>query len=207
MKLILTENQINNLIENSEINSYPELEKFFSMLLNPENEIIKQLGKEKGGIFLQWLKDKDSDVLNKGTNTGAIIHPLNGRGELVSKFGKRFAPKKGASTMHKGIDIAVASNTPVYAAADGTVEFAGEMKGYGGVVIINHDNFKTKYAHLSSWNTESGDQVKQGMNIGYSGGGNRDPHRGTSTGPHLHFEIINETGVAVNPLNYIKTLA
>lgn len=207
MKLILTESQISNIIENNQVNSYPELEKFFSMLLNPENEIIKQLGKEKGTNFLQWLKDKNSDVLKKDKNSGAIIHPLNGRGRLASRFGKRIAPKKGASTMHKGVDIAVQSNTPVYASADGVIEYAGEMKGYGGVIIINHDNFKTKYAHLSSWNVETGDPVKQGMNIGYSGGGNRDPHRGTSTGPHLHFEIIDNSGLAVNPLDYIQNIA
>lgn len=207
MKLILTEEQISNLIENNQVDSYPELEKFFSMLFNPENEIYKLLGNEKGENFIQWLKDKDSDVLKKDKNSGAIIHPLNGRGRLVSKFGRRIAPKKGASTSHKGIDISTPSNTPVYAAANGVIEYAGELKGYGGVVIINHDNFKTKYAHLSSWNVKTGDPVEQGTNIGSSGGGIRDPHRGTSTGPHLHFEIIDSAGLAVNPLDYIKNLA
>jgi murein DD-endopeptidase MepM/ murein hydrolase activator NlpD len=206
MKVILTENQFKTILKEVDENSYPNLEKFFKLMTDPQSQIYKYLGAEVGEKFLQWLTAKNSDITNDNIqNNNEIIDPLNGKGKIItSEFGKRAVPTKGASTTHEGIDISVPSDTPVYAAAAGTVITAGVLKGYGGIVIIDHGGFKTKYAHLKNWNVYQGVKVEQGSKIGNSGGGSMDPNKGISTGPHLHFEIINNQDVAVNPLNYIK---
>ena len=207
MKVILTEDQLKNVLKEVDEKSYPNLEKFFSLMTDPQNQILKMLGAEEGKNFLQWLSSKNSEITNdKIQGNGAIIDPVNGKGRVTSSFGMRDKPTRGASSTHEGIDIGVPSDTPVYAAAAGTIVNAGIMQGYGGVVIIDHGTFKTKYGHLRSWNVYQGQKVEQGTKIGNSGGGRMDPNRGTSTGPHLHFELLNDQDVAVNPLNYIKNL-
>ena len=113
-------------------------------------------------------------------------------------FGGRKAPKKGASTNHKGIDWATPIGTAVMASSGGTVTRAGWGSGYGYVVYIQHaDGRETRYGHLSKVLVSVGQKVSQGQKIALSG------NTGRSTGPHLHFEIrIN--GQAVNPLNYLN---
>ena len=99
--------------------------------------------------------------------------------------------------LHEGIDFAVRTGTPVYAAAAGTVVKAGWSGGYGYLVVIDHGNgYQTYYAHNSRLCVSVGQSVSKGQNIAYSGS------TGNSTGPHLHFEVrIN--GNTTNPLNYI----
>lgn len=124
------------------------------------------------------------------------IKPING-GRLTSNFGPRKAPKKGASTNHKGIDWGTPVGTPVYASCGGTVARAGWLSGYGYCIYINHpDGKQTRYAHLSKVLVSAGQSVSQGQKIALSG------NTGNSTGPHLHFEI-HVGGKAVNPFNYI----
>jgi murein DD-endopeptidase MepM/ murein hydrolase activator NlpD len=85
---------------------------------------------------------------------------------------------------HKGWDIAAGEGTPIYAVADGTVKFAGwNNQGYGNLVVIDHGDFQTLYAHLSSVSVGAGNSVVQGQVVGGMG------NTGFSTGPHLHFEI------------------
>ncbi len=124
------------------------------------------------------------------------IWPAYGR--ISSGFGRRNAPKAGASTYHQGIDIAVPTGTSVMASNGGTVTVAGWQSGYGYVVYIQHgDGRVTRYGHLSRILVRTGQRVNQGERIALSG------NTGNSTGPHLHFEIrIN--GSAVNPLNYLQ---
>lgn len=87
---------------------------------------------------------------------------------------------------HKGVDYAAPTGTPVKAAGDGTVSFAGNKGGYGRTVILQHGNqYSTLYAHLSRYpkGLNEGDHVKQGQVIGYVG------QSGWATGPHLHYEF------------------
>ena len=99
--------------------------------------------------------------------------------------------------MHAGIDIGASTGTPIYAAAAGTVIYAGWMGGYGNVVLIDHLNgLVTVYAHQSSIATGDGARVSQGQVIGSVGS------TGNSTGPHLHFET-RVWGTAVNPMQYL----
>ena len=99
--------------------------------------------------------------------------------------------------MHEGIDISVPEGTPVRAAKPGTVILAAYTGGYGNYTCVDHGGgLSSCYAHQSSFAVSSGDQVDQGEVIGYSG------NTGSSTGPHLHFEI-RVNGSAVDPLGYL----
>lgn len=137
-------------------------------------------------------------VVERGTKIPpTYIRPISG-GRLSSGFGGRKAPKRGASTNHKGIDLATPTGTAVMASCGGTVTRAGWAAGYGYVVFIQHpDGRETRYGHLSKVLVSAGQKVSQGQKIALSG------NTGNSTGPHLHFEIrIN--GTPVNPLNYLS---
>lgn len=141
-------------------------------------------------------------VTNTGTGkTGNIRLPINYKGQggrISSEFGPRNTGIQGASTNHKGIDIAIASGTGVNAAQGGKVTYAAKMGGYGNVIFIDHpDGSQTRYAHLSKIDVKVGQMVDIGSHIGKVGS------TGVSSGPHLHFEV-RENGVAKNPRNYIK---
>lgn len=137
-------------------------------------------------------------VVEVGTKVPpTFIKPISG-GRISSGFGRRSAPKRGASTYHKGIDWATPVGTAVVASSGGVVERAGWGSGYGYVVYINHaDGRQTRYGHLSKILVKPGDRVSQGQKIALSG------NTGRSTGPHIHFEIL-VGGTAVNPLDIIN---
>ncbi|MBR1930933.1 MAG: M23 family metallopeptidase [Lachnospiraceae bacterium] len=137
-------------------------------------------------------------IVERGTKIPpTYIKPISG-GRLSSGFGRRKAPKRGASSYHKGVDWATPTGTAVYASCGGVVEKAGWGSGYGYVIYINHeDGRQTRYGHLSKVLVKAGQSVKQGDKIALSGS------TGVSTGPHLHFEILIG-GKQVNPLNYLE---
>lgn len=137
-------------------------------------------------------------IVERGTKIPpTYIKPISG-GRMSSGFGGRKAPKKGASTNHKGIDWATPTGTAVMASCGGVVTKAGWGSGYGYVVYIQHpDGKETRYGHLSKVLVSSGQKVSQGQKIALSG------NTGVSTGPHVHFEI-RIGGSAVNPLNYLN---
>jgi murein DD-endopeptidase MepM/ murein hydrolase activator NlpD len=123
--------------------------------------------------------------------------PYNG---VTSKFGMRIHPTLGRQEMHRGSDLKAAMNTPVYATADGIVEYAGyhEKSGYGNLVILQHNyGFKTYYGHLNKVVIKSGTFVTKGTLLAYSG------NSGMSNGPHLHYEI-RFISRALNPFWFIK---
>ncbi len=117
-------------------------------------------------------------------------------GAVTSSFGNRVHPITGRSRFHSGIDIAASSGSAIWAAQDGTVLFSGRMRGYGEVVIIDHGEFVTLYAHMSLRQINEGARVGQGQQIGLIGS------TGNSTGPHLHFEIRID-GNTNNPMIYL----
>ncbi|MBJ7539989.1 peptidoglycan DD-metalloendopeptidase family protein [Marinomonas transparens] len=111
---------------------------------------------------------------------------------ISSKFNpKRLHPIFKTSRPHRGVDYAASSGTPVKAAGDGKISFAGKQNGYGNVVIIDHGKgYQTLYAHLRGFarGTKRGRRVSQGKIIAYVG------QTGWATGPHLHYEFrINGT--------------
>lgn len=113
---------------------------------------------------------------------GAPIEGLR----ISDSYGMRMHPIRKKKIMHNGIDFKAHTGTPVYATADGAVEYAGLHKtsGFGKLIILQHAlGFKTYYAHLSDIKIKSGTFVNKGQLIGLSG------NTGRSTGPHLHYEV------------------
>ncbi|MDO4189161.1 MAG: M23 family metallopeptidase [Lachnospiraceae bacterium] len=137
-------------------------------------------------------------IVERGTKTPpTYMYPISG-GRLSSQFGRRKAPKKGASTYHKGVDFAVPTGTAIRATSGGVVTRAGWGSGYGYCVYIRHpDGKESRYGHCSKVLVKAGQTVKQGEKIALSG------NTGVSTGPHLHFEIL-VGGSQVNPLKYLQ---
>ena len=117
---------------------------------------------------------------------------------ITSGFGYRRDPFNGRGAMHSGIDFKGAVGSPIFAAADGRVTFAGWKAGYGKAIEITHGNgMLTRYAHLSRIGVKVGQPVEAGTTIGGLG------NTGRSTGPHLHFEVrINDR--AVNPRPFLE---
>lgn len=104
---------------------------------------------------------------------------------ISDSFGMRMHPIKGKRVMHHGIDFKADVGTPVYATADGVVEYSGNKgDGYGRQIVILHNfGFKTNYSHLDKLLVENGEFVHKGQKIAESG------NTGRSTGPHLHYEV------------------
>lgn len=128
---------------------------------------------------------------------GQLMNPVPGA-RLSSMFGLRRAPTAGASTNHKGIDLAAPNGTPILAAGAGTVTFAGSLGSAGNVVEIDHGGgLKTKYFHMASFLVQRGSIVQAGQRIGAVGS------TGRSTGNHLHFEVVKD-GEKQNPLAFIS---
>ena len=120
-------------------------------------------------------------------------------GKVSSEFGYREHPVTHDKKFHKGIDISVAKNTPVKAAAYGTVVSAGWAGGYGNYIIIDHGNgIRTCYAHNDRFNAKVNDKVKSGQVIAFA------DSTGMSTGNHCHFEV-KEGRNFVNPRGYLET--
>ncbi|WBU52554.1 DUF5930 domain-containing protein [Paracoccus sp. SCSIO 75233] len=118
--------------------------------------------------------------------------PVKSAFRLTSGFGPRWG------RMHKGLDMAGPTGTPVLAPGDGVVTFAGRQNGYGNIIKIEHAlGTETRYAHLSKIRVKVGQKVSRGAQIGDMG------NTGRSTGPHLHYEVRVD-GKAVNPMSFIK---
>lgn len=121
-----------------------------------------------------------------------------GKGYILSEFDFRKDPFTGETKFHNGIDIGVWYGTPVIATADGIVNCANWVGAYGFVVYIDHNyGYQTRYAHNSKLIVRSGQSVKRGDVIAYSGS------TGRSEGPHLHYEV-RVNGVPKNPRNFLK---
>lgn len=143
------------------------------------------------GGRVEYYDDKGRNVRKALLKT-----PIDGA-KLSSSFGMRHHPILGFNMMHRGIDFAAPTGTPIVAAGDGLVEKAGRQDAYGNYVKIRHTkSHATAYAHLSRFapGLKAGKRVRQGEVIGYVGSSGR------STGPHLHYEVlIGEK--QVNPLS------
>ncbi|KAA5603730.1 peptidoglycan DD-metalloendopeptidase family protein [Roseospira marina] len=134
------------------------------------------------------------DEAGRGVRKPLMRTPIDGA-RISSSFGMRRHPILGYSKMHTGVDFAAPTGTPIYAAGDGVVHYAGRKGGYGKYVQVRHNaEFSTAYAHMSRIEVENGQRVKQGDIIGRVGA------TGRVTGPHLHYEIIRG-GQKVNPLD------
>jgi murein DD-endopeptidase MepM/ murein hydrolase activator NlpD len=122
------------------------------------------------------------------------IRPVSGW--ISSRFGYRVSPFTGRREMHRGLDIANRSGTPIIAPADGIVTFSGRKGLMGKMITIDHGfGMVTRYGHNKKLLKKKGARVKRGETIALMG------NTGRSTGPHVHYEV-RLNGVAVNPMNY-----
>lgn len=129
----------------------------------------------------------------------AMLYPLPFQSPITSRFGWRIHPITGDRRFHQGVDLGAPFGTPVLAAMAGRVELSDFLDGYGITVILEHNegSQKTLYAHLSGVAVQPGTWVEPGMVIGWVGS------TGHSTGPHLHFEVQQNTPqgwLAIDPL-------
>ncbi|MBW4558923.1 MAG: peptidoglycan DD-metalloendopeptidase family protein [Trichormus sp. ATA11-4-KO1] len=136
---------------------------------------------------------KPIDATTPPPSSASTAYVWPAKGVLTSGYGRRWG------RMHRGIDIANATGTPIYAAADGVVETSGWNRGgYGILVEIRHpDGSKTRYAHNNRTLVQAGQQVSQGQQIAEMGS------TGFSTGPHTHFEIHPAGKGASNPIAFL----
>ncbi|MCB9987883.1 MAG: peptidoglycan DD-metalloendopeptidase family protein [Rhodospirillales bacterium] len=186
-----------------------KLEVLYEQIETEDGELIKsgdvlyaRLNVNGRDIPVYRYEDKNGDV-DYYTAEGRSIRkalmktPIDGA-RVSSGFGLRKHPVLGYSKMHKGLDFAAPTGTPIYAAGDGTVEKAGRWSSFGNYIRIRHNSsLKTAYAHLNriERGVTPGSRVKQGQVIGYVG------TTGRSTGPHLHYEVM-VNGAQVNPQSH-----
>jgi murein DD-endopeptidase MepM/ murein hydrolase activator NlpD len=162
--------------------------------VNPQQ--LKLRSRQPGKWTMQLPQNIAAIDLNSISNftlpiTGAIIS---------SGFGWRIHPVTGQRKLHKGVDFAAPTGTPIFAAADGVVTDAGWTDGgYGNIVELRHsDGSVTLYAHTNKVYVSKGQSVNRGQAIAEVG------TTGRSTGPHLHFEVQPDGKTAVDPMDYLQ---
>ncbi|BBC23346.1 peptidase M23 [Pseudanabaena sp. ABRG5-3] len=162
--------------------------------INPQQ--LKLKSRQPGKWSMQLPQNIAAIDLNSVSNftlpiTGAVIS---------SGFGWRVHPVTGEKRLHKGVDFAAPTGTPIFAAADGVVTDAGWTDGgYGNIVELRHeDGSVTLYAHTNRVYVSKGQVVNKGQAIAEVG------TTGRSTGPHLHFEVQPDGKNAVDPMDYLQ---
>lgn len=170
----LTDNNPENILENE-----TEFVPFDEPSLNATVEAT-------GGVDIKIASSDEipeNVSLNSYTLSKKMINPVI-NGKTTSEFGARIHPISNELTFHAGIDIAADLETPIYAAFDGKVAVADYDKWNGNYMKIKHENgLMTVYCHCESLNVKKGENIRAGEVIGYVGS------TGSSTGPHLHFEL------------------
>ncbi len=161
--------------------------------LNPQDLRLKSA--QPGHWTMQLPQNIAAIDLNSITSFALPV-----TGPISSGFGWRVHPITGERKLHKGVDFAVATGTPIFAAADGVVTYAGWTDdGYGNVVELRHENGAvTLYAHANKVYVSQGQIVNKGQAIAEVG------TTGRSTGPHLHFEVQPDGKTAVDPMDYLQ---
>jgi murein DD-endopeptidase MepM/ murein hydrolase activator NlpD len=161
----------------------------------PRRSVIRVYAVDADGNRIERSRTPSESTLAAsiapGTSCLQMSWPVDG--PVSSPFGKR------EGKMHDGIDLAVATDTPVRAACDGVVAYAGNgLRGYGNLVILKHaDMLATVYAHNRELLVKEGQAVKRGQAIARSG------QTGKASAPHLHFEVRKDS-IARNPLGYLR---
>jgi murein DD-endopeptidase MepM/ murein hydrolase activator NlpD len=183
------------------VNKYKDLENYDNAGLVVE--ATKKLDKISKQLYIQ---SKSFDEVfkmakNKSEMLASIpaIQPVSNKdlNRLASGFGYRTHPIYKIAHMHTGLDFSAPTGTDIYATGNGTVvAVERELRGYGNHVVVDHGyGYQTLYAHMSKFNVRVGQKVKRGDVIGYVGS------TGTSTAPHVHYEVI-KNGQKINPINF-----
>lgn len=183
------------------VNKYRELEGYSnSELLIATTKKIDRLTRQ---LYIQSKSHDEIFALakNKTQMLASIpaIQPLSNKDltRIASGFGYRIHPIYKTSIMHTGLDFTAPAGTEIYATGNGIVEKVEyEGRGYGNNVIIKHGyGYQTLFGHMSRVKVRTGQKVNRGDVIGFVG------NTGTSTGPHLHYEVI-KNDKKINPVNF-----
>lgn len=184
-----------------------DFRKLFS--LGSREKVIENFqASDSGSIDMEALKGQIKNTVGTVTEIREYLHqqkdiylstprgwPVAGR--ITSSYGKRENPVHGGNDFHSGLDIAVATGTPVTATADGIVSFSGWSEGNGNLVVLEHGlGYSTLYAHNKTTAVRVGQHVSRGDKIALAGS------TGNSTGPHSHYEIWKK-GRHVNPMPFL----
>ena len=167
------------------------------------NSIVTTLNNMQSRINAQKASYKDLGGMVKDKEkllaATPAIQPVSNADlkRIASGFGYRIDPVYKTVKLHPGLDFAAPAGTPIYATANGTVEFAGNRgDGYGNNVIINHGyGYKTLFGHMFKIKARTGQRVTRGEVIGWVGS------TGKSTGPHCHYEVI-KNGNKIDPIYF-----
>ncbi len=170
-----------------------------SELISSTLKRIDQIARQ---LYVQSISYDEVLELAKNKNNmlasiPAIIPIAKGKEQLVSGFGMRIHPIYKTLRMHEGVDFTAPTGTPIYATGNGVVKSAVRSShGYGIMVIVDHGyGYETRYAHMSALKVRKGQKVVRGEIVGLVG------NTGTSTAPHLHYEVVRN-GRKVNPVSY-----
>lgn len=182
-------------------NRYKDLEGFNSSdLMIATTRKIDQLSRQ---LYIQSKSYDEVFVLAKQKTEMLAsipgIQPLFNKdlNRIASGFGFRIHPIYKTSMMHEGLDFTAPIGTEIYSTGNGVVAKTELMaRGYGNNVLINHGfGYQTLYAHMIKFKVRAGQRIKRGDVIGYVG------NTGSSTGPHLHYEVW-KNGVKIDPINF-----
>jgi murein DD-endopeptidase MepM/ murein hydrolase activator NlpD len=183
------------------VDRYKDLEGYDNSDLVKETTMKLDMLSKKLYIQSKSLDEVVKMAKNKEHMLASIpaIQPVSNKDltRMASGFGYRVHPIYKVQHMHTGMDFTSPTGTEIYATGDGTVTIAdAQSRGYGNHVVINHGyGYQTLYGHMSKIGVKPGQKVKRGEVIGYVGS------TGTSTAPHLHYEVI-KGGNKINPINY-----
>jgi murein DD-endopeptidase MepM/ murein hydrolase activator NlpD len=154
---------------------------------------------EKADFWIAQIEERLcelNEVPEARTDIADFSWPLDGVVRVTSGFGMRRDPFDGSRQFHEGVDIATAHGSAVKAIDDGIVLEARRHGGYGNMVLVDHGSGRqTLYGHLRKYIVRVGDKIVRGQQLGEVGS------TGRSTGPHLHFEII-ENGRPIDPQKF-----
>lgn len=183
------------------VNRYNNLEGYANedMVINT-NKRLDQIAKQ---LYVQ-SKSYD-EVISLATNKEEMlasipaIQPIPNKNlkRMASGYGYRIHPIYKTRKLHTGMDFTAPTGTEIYATGDGKIaKIKKTRRGYGMHIVIDHGyGYSTLYGHMSKFNVRKGQKVKRGDIIGYVG------NTGTSTAPHLHYEVIKD-GKKINPINF-----
>lgn len=205
-RIVLGAEPIDEEIRNAGVGGADRYENIRSSSSEFRDEIVnlsEDVDKLKRKMYIQSKSYDDIVEMaeNKEKLYAAIpaIQPLANKEliRLASGFGYRVHPVYKVKKLHTGIDFSASIGTPIYATADGKVaDINVSFSGYGKTIQIDHGfGFETRYAHMHDFAVKEGELVKRGQIIGYVG------NTGTSTAPHLHYEVI-KNGSKINPVHY-----
>ena len=170
----------------SDLNVTTNQSSDMTSLLSPLMLLLEQLQSQQ----LASQTQATSSTSTSSSSTASFINQQNNYYPVQGTLTQDFHPG------HTGVDLAVATGTPVHSTINGKVIYAGwNDQGYGNLVIVQNGDYKTYYAHLSEIPITVGQTVQQGEVIGLSGS------TGNSTGPHVHYEVRKDN-VPINPATF-----